>query len=77
MKLIVSKISLSKKWNKVANWVSFPKPRLLDSMYQREDLSKITLNNNEPVFDVKNILRCNNDILYLVSNTGNLKGVSG
>ena len=28
-----------------------PKPRLLDSMYQREDLSKITLNNNEPVFD--------------------------
>lgn len=57
-----------------ANWVSAPKPRLLDSMYQREDLSKITLNNDEPVFDAANILRCNNDILYLVSNTGNLKG---
>ena len=56
------------------NWVSAPKPRLLDSMYQREDLSKITLNNHEPVFDAANILRCNNDILYLVSNTGNLKG---
>jgi glycine amidinotransferase/scyllo-inosamine-4-phosphate amidinotransferase 1 len=57
-----------------ANWVSAPKPRLVDSMYQREDLSKITLNNHEPVFDAANILRCNNDILYLVSNTGNLKG---
>ena len=43
-------------------------------MYQREDLSKITLNNNGSVFDAANILRCNNDILYLVSNTGNLKG---
>jgi glycine amidinotransferase/scyllo-inosamine-4-phosphate amidinotransferase 1 len=63
-----------KKMEEGANWVSAPKPRLLDSMYQREDLSKITLNNHEPVFDAANILRCNNDILYLVSNTGNLKG---
>ncbi len=62
------------KMEQGANWVAAPKPRLLDSMYQREDLSKITLNNNEPVFDAANILRCNNDILYLVSNTGNLKG---
>ena len=62
------------KMQQGANWISAPKPRLLDSMYQREDLSKITLNNNEPVFDAANILRCNNDILYLVSNTGNLKG---
>jgi len=62
------------KMEEGANWVSSPKPRLLDSMYQREDLSKITLNNHEPVFDAANILRCNNDILYLVSNTGNLKG---
>lgn len=62
------------KMEQGANWVAAPKPRLLDSMYQREDLSKITLNNYEPVFDAANILRCNNDILYLVSNTGNLKG---
>ena len=62
------------KMNEGANWVSAPKPRLSDSMYQREDLSKITLNNHEPVFDSANILRSNNDILYLVSNTGNLKG---
>ena len=63
-----------KKMEEGVNWVSAPKPRLLDSMYQREDLSKITLNNHEPVFDAANILRCNDDILYLVSNTGNLKG---
>ena len=62
------------KMEQGANWIAAPKPRLLDSMYQREDLSKITLNNNEPVFDAANVLRCNNDILYLVSNTGNLKG---
>ena len=62
------------KMNEGANWISAPKPRLLDSMYQREDLSKITLKNDEPVFDAANILRCNSDILYLVSNTGNLKG---
>ena len=62
------------KMEQGANWIAAPKPRLLDSMYQREDLSKITLNNDEPVFDAANILRSNNDILYLVSNTGNLKG---
>lgn len=62
------------KMEEGSNWVSAPKPRLLDSMYQREDLDKITLNNHEPVFDAANILRSNNDILYLVSNTGNLKG---
>lgn len=62
------------KMEEGANWIAAPKPRLLDSMYQREDLSKITLNNEEPVFDAANILRANNDILYLVSNTGNLKG---
>ena len=62
------------KMEQGANWVAAPKPRLLDSIYQREDLSKITLNNDEPIFDAANVLRCNNDILYLVSNTGNLKG---
>lgn len=57
-----------------ANWVSAPKPLLGDESYQREDLSKLTLNEIEPVFDAANILRSNNDILYLVSNTGNKLG---
>jgi glycine amidinotransferase/scyllo-inosamine-4-phosphate amidinotransferase 1 len=55
-------------------WVSAPKPRLLDSMYQREELDKLTLLEDEPVFDAANILRANNNILYLVSNTGNKLG---
>ena len=59
---------------KGTRWVSAPKPRLRDDSYQREDLDKLTLTDIEPVFDAANILRCNNDILYLLSNTGNELG---
>jgi N-dimethylarginine dimethylaminohydrolase len=62
------------KMKRGSKWISAPKPRLLDSIYQRDDLSKLTLLEDEPVFDAANILRCNNDILYLVSNTGNKMG---
>ena len=57
-----------------ARWVSAPKPRLTDDCYQRENLDELTLTNIEPIFDAANILRCNNDILYLLSNTGNELG---
>lgn len=60
--------------NQGARWVSAPKPMLRDESFQREDLSKLTLNDIEPVFDAANILRSNDDILYLVSNTGNKLG---
>ena len=56
------------------HWVDAPKPRLLDSIYQREDLSIPTLLNGEPVFDAANVIKHNNDLLYLVSNTGNKDG---
>ena len=59
---------------KGARWVSAPKPRLRDDCYQRENLDELTLTEVEPVFDAANILRCNDDILYLVSNTGNKLG---
>jgi len=59
---------------KGARWVSAPKPRLRDDCYQRDNLNELTLTNVEPIFDAANILRCNNDILYLVSNTGNKLG---
>jgi scyllo-inosamine-4-phosphate amidinotransferase 1 len=55
-------------------WVSAPKPRLGNDCYQRENLNELTLTNTEPIFDAANILRCNNDILYLLSNTGNELG---
>ncbi len=56
------------------HWVDAPKPKLLDSIYQREDLSIPTLLNGEPVFDAANVIKHNNDLLYLVSNTGNKDG---
>lgn len=60
--------------DKGSKWVCAPKPRLTDDSYQRDDLSKLTLTEVEPVFDAANILRHNDDILYLNSNTGNHKG---
>lgn len=60
--------------NKGAKWVSAPRPMLKDNSYQLEDLRKMTLTEVEPVFDAANILRANDDILYLVSNTGNKLG---
>ena len=50
---------------KGSRWVSAPKPLLKDDIYQRDNLSKLTLNEGEPIFDAANILRCNNDILYI------------
>lgn len=55
-------------------WVDAPKPKLLDSIYQREDLSIPTLLDEEPVFDAANVIKHNNELLYLVSNTGNKAG---
>jgi len=57
-----------------AKWVCAPKPRLTDNAYQRNNLDNLTLTNIEPVFDAANILRHNEDILYLESNTGNFAG---
>lgn len=57
-----------------AKWVCAPKPRLTDNAYQRNNLDHLTLTNIEPVFDAANILRHNEDILYLESNTGNFAG---
>jgi N-dimethylarginine dimethylaminohydrolase len=59
---------------KGARWVSAPKPVLRDDCYQRKKLDELTLTEVEPIFDAANILRCNDDILYLVSNTGNKLG---
>lgn len=56
------------------HWVQAPRPKLLDTIYQREDLSIPTLLNGEPVFDAANVIKHNNDLLYLVSNTGNQDG---
>jgi N-dimethylarginine dimethylaminohydrolase len=57
-----------------AKWISAPKPMLLDSLFEGVDLSKPTPRNDEPAFDAANILRFGEDLIYLVSATGNEMG---
>ena len=56
------------------DWLSAPRPRLLDESYQLEDLSIPTLTNKEIVFDAPNVVRLGKDLIYQVSNSGNLWG---
>lgn len=57
-----------------SRWVSAPKPRLPDRIYNIGGADEPALNDDEPVFDAANILRAGRDILYLVSDTGNQCG---
>lgn len=59
-----------------AQWLSAPKPRLLDGDYSTDSVHKdaLTLLENEPCFDAANILRAGYDVFYLVSNSGNRLG---
>ena len=57
-----------------AKWISAPKPMLLDSLFEGVDLEKPTPRNDEPAFDAANILRFGQDLIYLVSATGNEMG---
>ena len=57
-----------------SQWISAPRPRLLDESYQLEDLSIPTLTNKEIVFDAPNVVRLGKDLIYQVSNSGSLLG---
>jgi N-dimethylarginine dimethylaminohydrolase len=56
-----------------AKWFSAPTPMLLDSLFDT-DLKKPIPRNDEPAFDAANVLRFGQDLLYLVSATGNRLG---
>jgi len=48
-----------------------------DELYNSQCLGNpniLALNETEPAFDAANILRCNDDLFYLVSNSGNKSG---
>lgn len=48
-----------------------------DELYNENCLSNkdiLSLTESSPAFDAANIIKANNDLLYLVSNTGNVKG---
>lgn len=57
-----------------SRWLSAPKPRLADSMYDPEAEAGERLLDLEPVFDAANVLRFGTDLLYLVSDSGNEQG---
>ena len=59
-----------------ALWFAAPKPRLLDSIYDIEGdtRGRSTLLNHEIVFDAPNVVRIGRDLLFQISNSGNLKG---
>ena len=58
-----------------ALWLQAPKPNLHDSLYTFEDIEdKPTLLDHEIIFDAPNIVRVGKDLLYQVSNSGNMKG---
>jgi glycine amidinotransferase/scyllo-inosamine-4-phosphate amidinotransferase 1 len=54
--------------------VPAPRPKLLDSLYDRSMLGRPTLRNDEPAFDAANCLKMGYDLLFLISNTGNDAG---
>lgn len=57
-----------------ARWLSAPKPRLADNLYNLDAPPGERLANLEPAFDAANILKFGTDILYLVSDSGNELG---
>lgn len=61
-------------FNNGSRWISAPKPELVNSLYDRDDLSKPTLTDFEIAFDAANVIKCGKDIFYLVSNSGNRLG---
>ena len=56
-----------------ARWYGAPKPMLLDALFE-VDLARPTPRNDEPAFDAANVLRLGQDLVYLVSATGNQLG---
>lgn len=57
-----------------ARWLSAPKPQLTDAMYEPSAKPGHRLRNLEPAFDAANVLRFGTDLLYQVSDSGNLIG---
>lgn len=61
--------------NSGARWISAPRPRLLTSeIYVQDD--DLIMTEQEPIFDAANVCRVNDDLLYLVSSSGNRLGAA-
>ncbi len=64
----------ARAYRELIDTVRAPVPALPDSMYDRRVLGVPTLRDDEPAFDAANVLKMGRDLLYLVSNTGNVAG---
>jgi scyllo-inosamine-4-phosphate amidinotransferase 1 len=58
-----------------ARWISAPKPVLPDEMFHVGAPQGQRLGDLEPAFDAANVLRLGADLLYLVSDSGNERGL--
>lgn len=54
-------------------WISAPRPILADDTYT--DTGHFSINNNEPLFDAADFVRCGNTIIGQLSHVTNQKGV--
>ena len=58
-----------------SKWISAPKPSLRDEHYETPDGQSLAITNDEPMFDAANILRANDELIYLISDSGNEMGL--
>ncbi len=57
-----------------AHWIAAPKPMLLDNVYRMPADGELAITEDEILFDAANILKLGDDLLYLVSDSGNELG---
>lgn len=74
LKLLLYKELLLEYFESGAKWISAPRPRLADEMYDPEGPEGSRLRDLEPCFEAANVLRFGSDLLYLLSDGGNEKG---
>jgi N-dimethylarginine dimethylaminohydrolase len=58
-----------------SSWLSAPRPRLSDDLYQTGEDGLVRLGETEPVFEAANVIRCGRDVFYQVSSSGNEAGL--
>jgi len=73
---------LMEYWKKGARWISAPKPRLLDSLYEYDytppaanESIRYIINESEIVFDAADFARCGRDLFVTKSNVTNYIGI--
>ncbi len=62
------------KFREGYEWIRAPMPLLTPNNYKEDTRGVPSLENEEILFEAANCVRCNDDILYQVSNTGNRLG---